>query len=124
MLRDEDGAGVDRGSGRWLSCSFGPSFPETGSTFAYDGVKAVEFVGEDSPALRGEPVEAAIFVAGERRFWSVDDEALVHQTLEVVVESAGAQFVVALRLANDLLEDAVAVEVLGGEGEHDVKHGR
>jgi len=42
---------------------------------------------------------------------------------EIVVERAGAELVLALGLASDFLHDAVAVEIVGCEGEQDVKLG-
>ena len=48
---------------------------------------------------------------------------MVHQFFEIVVERAGAEFVLALRLAGDFLHDAVAVEIFGCEREQDVELG-
>ena len=97
---------------------------EQGPAFADDVLKAVDFGGENGAALRSEAVNAAVFVAGESRLRGVDDEVLVHEAFQVVVESAGADLIVALGLARDLLKDAVSVEVFGGERKQDVEHGR
>jgi hypothetical protein len=48
---------------------------------------------------------------------------MVQQFFEVVVERAGAELVLALGLASDLLHDAVAVEVFGSEREENVELG-
>src|ERR1035438_4528091 len=51
-------------------------------------------------------------------------QPLLHEFLEVVVERAGTEFVLALVLAGDLLHDAVAVAVFAGEGEQDMERRR
>ena len=86
-------------------------------------MQPVDLGGEHGTALSGEAVETAGFVIGERGFRRVDDELLVHESLEIVVEGAGAKFVMSVGLARDLLDDAVTVEVFGGERQEDVKHG-
>jgi hypothetical protein len=94
--------------------------------FAQNLFEAGDFGGEDVAADGGEAIVTASRVAvvsefrDARRFL---DEAVVHQFFEIVVKRAGAEFVFALRLANDFLHDAVAMEVFGSEGEQDVELG-
>jgi hypothetical protein len=88
--------------------------------------EAGDFGGEDGTADAGEAIVAASRVAivcggGAAGFF---DEAMAQQFLEVVVERAGAEFVLSLRLASDFLHDAVAVEIFGSEREQDVELGR
>ncbi len=91
--------------------------------FTQDFFEALDFGGEDFAADGGEAIVAAARVAivGRCGFGGLFDEAMVHQLFEIVVERAGAEFVFALRLAGDFLHDAVAVEVLGCQGEQDVE---
>jgi hypothetical protein len=93
--------------------------------FSQDLFEAGDLGGEDVAADAGEAIVAAAGVAivggsggGSGGFF---DEAMAHQFFEVVVEGAGAELVLALRLACDFLHDAVAVEVVGSEGEEDVE---
>jgi hypothetical protein len=89
---------------------------------AEDGGEAVGFGGEDGAAEAGEAVGAA--AAGVvSLFGELFDEAGGEELLEVVIERAGADFVLAAGVARDLEHDGVAVEVSAGEGEQDVEGG-
>ena len=98
--------------------------------FTQNLFEAGDFGGEDVAADAGEAVVAAAGVArvggsgsgggGRGGFGGLLDEAVVHEFFEIVVEGAGAELVLTLRLASDFLHDAVAVEVFGSEGEQDV----
>ena len=92
--------------------------------FADDGFEAGYVGGEDASSEIGKPVVAAarIFVRGRTgRFF---DEALIHELLKVVVEGAGAEFVLAVGMAGDFLHDGVPMPVFTGEREQDVKRRR
>jgi len=94
--------------------------------FTQNLFKASDFGGEDAASDVGEAVVAAASVAiigGRRCAGGFLDKAMVHEFFEIVVESAGAEFVLALRLSCDFLHDAVAVEIFGSEREEDVKLG-
>ena len=90
-----------------------------------------DFGGEHVATDAGEAIVAAARVASVGRNGSRGggglggfiDEAMVHEFFKIVVEGAGAEFVLTLRLARDFLHDAVAVEVFGGEREEDVELG-
>jgi hypothetical protein len=88
-------------------------------------VEAGDFGGEDFAADGAEAIVTTPWVAivGGNGFRGVFDEAMVHQFFEIVVERAGAELVSALRLADDLLHDAVAVEIVGSERKEDVQLG-
>ena len=93
--------------------------------FAQNLFEASDFGGEDGAADAGESIVAATGVAivgggGAAGFF---DEAMVHQLFEIVVEGAGAEFVLTLRLARDFLHDAVAVKIFGGQGKQNVELG-
>ena len=99
-----------------------------GFRFPQNLFEACDFSGEDATADIGEAVEAAAGVArvaivGRGDAGRFFDEPMVHQFFEIVVKSAGAEFVLALRLAGDFLHDAVAVEVFRSEREQDVELG-
>jgi hypothetical protein len=84
-----------------------------------NAAKAVDFGIEDAAAEAGEAIIAAarIVVVGAGFF----HEALFHEALQVVVESAGAQFEAALRLPGHFLHDGIPVHFLAGEGEQNVE---
>jgi hypothetical protein len=85
--------------------------------------EAVGFGSEDGVAGAGEAVGAAaagvVIVFGGQLF----DEAGGEELLEIVIERAGADLVLAAGVARDLKHDAVAVKVTAGEGEQDVEGG-
>ena len=51
------------------------------------------------------------------------DKAMVEKLLEVVIERTGAELVVIVRLARDLLHDPVAVTIFIGKRNQDMKRG-
>ena len=83
----------------------------------------LDFQGEDAAAMRSDAAVAAarIFFGGAARGFS--NESLLHELFQIVVQGAGPEFAGAPGLARDLLHDAVAVAVFGGEGEDDVLSG-
>ncbi len=101
-----------------------------GSCFTQNLFESLDFGGEDAAADVAEAVVAtariacvAVVVNTRGGLGGFFDEAVVHEFFEIVVERAGAELVLALRLARDFLHDAVAVEVFGSEREQDVKLG-
>jgi hypothetical protein len=94
--------------------------------FAQDSFEARDFRGKDGAADAGEAIVAAsrVAIVGGRGAAGFFDEAVVEQFFEIVVERAGAEFVLSLGLASDFLHDAVAVEIFGSEREQDVELGR
>ncbi len=99
------------------------------SCFTQDLFEALDFGGENAAADVAETVVAAArisrvaVVVSRGGLGGFFNEAMVHEFFEIVVERAGAELVLALRLARDFLHDAVAVEVFGSEREQDVKLG-
>jgi hypothetical protein len=94
----------------------------------YNLFEAGDFSGENVAADATEAIVATariarIAIVGGSRARGFLDKAMVHEFFEIVVESAGAEFVLALGLASNFLHDAVAMEIFGGEGEQDVKLG-
>ena len=93
--------------------------------FTHNFVEAGNLGGEDFAADGAEAIVAAarVAVVGGGGFQGFFDEAVVQQFFEIVVERAGAELVLTLRLASDFLHDAVAVEIFGSKCEQDVELG-
>lgn len=85
--------------------------------------QTVHFGCEKAAAERGQAIVTAARVGGRGARSGFANDALLEEFLQVVVEGAGAEFVFAFGLAEDLLHDAVAVAVFGGKGEEDMQDG-
>ena len=92
--------------------------------FSDYGLQAADLRREHPAAERGESKIAAARIVMRRRLRRFLHQSLGHELVEVVVKCAGAEFVLALRLAGDLLHDPVTVPVFTGQGEQNVERRR
>jgi hypothetical protein len=90
---------------------------------ADNGFEALDLRGEGAAASRSNAVVAAAGILLGRTARGFGNQALVEEFFEIVVESARAESVLAAGLPRDLLHEAVAVAVFGGESEKDVLSG-
>jgi hypothetical protein len=87
-------------------------------------VKAIQLSRQHIPAQACQTIVAATSVLVWCRLTRFLNEALVHHLLKIVVQGAGTNFVLPLRMRPNLLHDRVAVAILVNEGKKNVQHGR
>ena len=90
----------------------------------HNDFEPLDIRGKDAAAQIGEAVVAAARILARGAERKPFHEAARGKLVEIFVHGAGAESVLARRLAGDLLHDGVAMAIPGGKGQKDVEGGR